>query len=174
MQTGSLYTGMAGLQAINARMQAAASNLANIQTPGYAAVQAMAEAASLPGAKYAPSAPTRWSLTPKPDTQPGPLNQTGDPLNVGAWRAMPGWRCRPAGKALTRDGRLQITSAGILTDSAGNPVLNTTGQPISVPSLTKLEIGTRRHDVRRAAAASRAGRRRSMARSIWWRRRRAR
>ena len=40
MQATSLYTGMAGLQAINARMEAIASNLANAQTPGYAAVQA--------------------------------------------------------------------------------------------------------------------------------------
>ena len=141
MNTNSLYTGMAGLQAIDARMQAASSNLANIQTPGYAAVQAMAEAAPYTGAN-APVGADAVAMTPNPDTQPGPLSQTGDPLDVGvagnAWLEVQ----TPAGNALTRDGSLQITSAGILADSSGNPVLNTAGQPISVPTLTKLEIGT--------------------------------
>ena len=45
----SLYTSMAGLQAISARMEATASNLANAQTPGYAAVQAVEEAATYEG-----------------------------------------------------------------------------------------------------------------------------
>jgi flagellar basal-body rod protein FlgF len=47
-----------------------------------------------------------------------------------------------AGPALTRDGSLALSSDGILTDSAGNPVLGATGQPISLPALAKFEIGS--------------------------------
>jgi flagellar basal-body rod protein FlgF len=46
-----------------------------------------------------------------------------------------------SGNALTRNGSLQISNAGILTDSSGDPILSTGGQPISLPSLAKLEIG---------------------------------
>jgi flagellar basal-body rod protein FlgF len=137
----SLYTSMAGLQEIDARMQATASNLANVQTPGYLAIQATYEAAPYTGAN-APTGADAVAVTPNPDTTPGSLTQTGDPLDVAvggdAWLQVQ----TPNGNAITRAGSLQISSAGLLTDSAGNPVLSTTGQPISLPTLNKLEIGT--------------------------------
>jgi len=139
--SNSLYTGMAGLQSITARMEAVASNLANAQTPGYAAVQAMTEAASYQGSN-APAGADAVALTPGPDLTQGPLTRTGDPLNIGlsgnSWLEVQ----TNSGNALTRNGTLQISADGILTDSSGDPILNTGGQPISLPSLTKLEIGT--------------------------------
>jgi flagellar basal-body rod protein FlgF len=141
MGADSLYTTMAGLQAINARMEATSSNIANVDTPGYAAIQAMTEAAPYVGAN-APGGADAVALTPGPDTQAGPLNRTGNPLDVGlagdAWLQVQ----TPNGNALTRDGTLQVTNAGILADSAGDPVLGVGGQPISVPTLAKLEIGS--------------------------------
>ncbi|MCB5945808.1 flagellar hook-basal body complex protein [Acidocella sp. KAb 2-4] len=141
MQTDSLYTGMAGLQAITTRMQAMASNLANLQTPGYAAVQTMTEASLYQGTN-APAGGDATALTPGPDLTQGPLNHTGDPMNV----ALSGDSWLQAqtsnGTALTRNGTLQISVDGILTDSAGNPILSAGGQPISLPPLTKLEIST--------------------------------
>jgi flagellar basal-body rod protein FlgF len=141
MPTDSLYTTMAGLQALTARMQAVASNLANQQTPGYAAVQAMTEAADYQGSN-APVGADAVALTPGPDLTQGALNHTGDPMNVAlggnAWLEVQ----TATGPALTRDGSLALSSAGILTDGTGNPVLGTTGQPISLPSLAKLEIGS--------------------------------
>jgi flagellar basal-body rod protein FlgF len=141
MQTDSLYTGMAGLQSITARMQAVASNLANTQTPGYAAVQAMTEAALYQGSN-APAGGDAVALTPGPNLTQGPLNRTGDPMNVAlsgdSWLQVQ----TSSGTGLTRNGTMQISSDGILTDSAGNPILNTAGQPISMPQLSKLEIGT--------------------------------
>ena len=137
----SLYTSMAGLQAINARMEATASNLANAQTPGYAAVQAVEEAATYQGAN-APAGADVVALTPGPDLTQGSLSHTGDPMNVAlggdAWLSVQ----TNAGTALTRDGSLAISNTGILTDSSGNPILGTTGQPISLPSLEKLQIGS--------------------------------
>ena len=141
MQTDSLYTGLAGLQAITARMQAVAANLANSQTPGYAAVQAMTQADFYQGSN-APAGADAVVQTPGPDLTQGPLNHTGDPMNVAlggnAWLQVQ----TASGNALTRNGTLSISAAGILTDTTGNPILGTSGQPISLPPLAKLEIGT--------------------------------
>jgi flagellar basal-body rod protein FlgF len=121
-------------------MQAVASNLANQQTPGYAAVQAMTEADNYQGSN-APAGADATALTPGPDLTQGGLSHTGDPMNVAlggdAWLEVQ----TPSGNALTRDGTLSLSSAGILTDTSGNPILGTTGQPISLPALAKLEIG---------------------------------
>lgn len=141
MQTDSLFTGMAGLQAITQRMQAVASNLANSQTPGYAAVQAMTQPDFYEGSN-APAGADAAVLNAGPDTAQGAPSHTGDPMNVAvsgdAWLQVQ----TTHGNALTRDGSLAISAAGMLTDSSGNPVISTSGQPISLPPLAKLEIGS--------------------------------
>jgi flagellar basal-body rod protein FlgF len=140
MDLSSLYTSMAGLQEVSAQLEATAANLANSQTPGYAAVQAAAIAAPYRGSNAPPGADV-VALVPGPDTSAGPLQHTGDPLDVGingdAWLQVQ----TPQGNALTRDGSLAISNAGILTDSAGNPILSAGGAPISVPNLASLSIG---------------------------------
>jgi flagellar basal-body rod protein FlgF len=140
MDPSSLYTTMAGLQDITAQIQATAANLANSQTAGYAAVQAAAVAAPYIGAN-APAGADVVAQTPGPDTSAGPLEHTGDPLDVAvhgdAWLEVQ----TANGNALTRDGSLVINNAGILSDSAGDPVLGTGGSPISVPDLASVAIG---------------------------------
>ncbi|HTQ71232.1 MAG TPA: flagellar hook-basal body complex protein [Acidocella sp.] len=140
MQMSSLYTSMSGLEDVNAQLQAVASNIANANTPGYAAMQAVAEAAPYEGAN-APPGGAVVAAVPGPDLTQGRMNQTGDTLDVGlsgdSWLTVQ----TAGGTALTRDGALSISNAGILTDSAGNPVLSTTGSPISLPQLTSLKIG---------------------------------
>jgi flagellar basal-body rod protein FlgF len=141
MSGDSLYTGMAGLQAITARMQSVASNLANAQTPGYAAVQAMTQPDFYQGGN-APAGADAAALNAGPDLTQGPPNHTGDPMNVAlsgnAWLQVQ----TADGNALTRNGSLSISAAGMLTDSTGNPIIGTSGQPISLPTLAKLEIGS--------------------------------
>jgi len=140
MQTDSLFTGMAGLQSITQRMQAVASNLANAQTPGYAAVQAMTQPDFYEGSN-APAGADAAALNAGPDLTQGAPSHTGDPMNVAlsgdAWLQVQ----TPDGNALTRNGALAISAAGMLTDASGNPVISTSGQPISLPPLAKLEIG---------------------------------
>ncbi|MBU6418125.1 MAG: flagellar hook basal-body protein [Proteobacteria bacterium] len=140
MNSDSLYTGMAGLQAISAQMQAVASNIANTQTPGYEAVQAVTDAQLYQGTN-APIGADATLETLGPDLKPGPMKETGDPMNVGiggdAWLQVQ----TANGTALTRDGSFSISAAGLLTDSAGDPILNTNGTPISLPALAKLQIG---------------------------------
>jgi len=132
---------MAGLQNVNEQMQAIASNLSNSNTPGYAAVQSATAAANYEGSN-APAGADVVAETPGPDLTQGPLSHTGDPLNVGlggdAWLTVQ----TSTGTALTRDGDLSISSAGILTDGSGNPILGASGQPISLPSLAKIQIGS--------------------------------
>jgi flagellar basal-body rod protein FlgF len=141
MSSDAYYTIMAGLQAIGARMDSLSANLANVQTTGYQAVQAMTMSAPYVGGN-APSGADVVALTPGPDTRPGPLVKTGSPLNVGlggdAWLAVQA----PQGPVLTRNGALQLSVDGLLTDSAGNPVLGTNGAPISLPELSSLTIGS--------------------------------
>lgn len=141
MYANSLYTNMAGLQAISAKMQAIASNIANAQTPGYESVQAVTQAQFYQGENAPVGADARLE-TLGPDATPGPLKETGNPLDVAvsgnAWLQVQ----TSGGVALTRDGSLAISSAGILTNSSGDPILDTNGTPISVPPLSKLEIGS--------------------------------
>lgn len=141
MQTDSLFTGMAGLQSITARMQAVASNLANAQTTGYAAVQALTQPDFYEGGN-APAGADTAAVNAGPDLTQGAPQETGDPMNVAlsgnAWLQVQ----TPNGNALTRDGSLSISAAGLLTDSAGNPILDPNGQPISLPNLQKLDIGS--------------------------------
>ncbi len=141
MSADSLYTSMAGLQAITANMQATASNLANVQTTGYSAVQTAVEAAPYTGSN-APGGADAVALTPNPDLTAGPLQHTGSAFDVAvngdAWLEVQ----TPTGNAISRNGSLQVTNAGILADNAGNPVLSTAGQPISLPQLARLEIGS--------------------------------
>jgi flagellar basal-body rod protein FlgF len=140
MGGASLYTGMAGLQAVEANMQATAANIANTQTTGYQSVQALFEASPYTGSN-APGGADVVALTPNPDTAPGGLQHTGDKLDVAvsgnAWLQVQ----TTSGPALTRAGSLQINNAGILTDSGGNPVLNASGQAISLPQLASIKIG---------------------------------
>lgn len=141
MYTNALYTNMVGLQAITAKMQAIASNIANAQTTGYESVQSVTQAQFFQGSN-APVGADAMVQTLGPDATPGPLKETGDPLDVAvsgnAWLQVQ----TPNGVALTRDGSLSISAAGMLTNPSGYPVLDTNGTPISVPPLTKLEIGS--------------------------------
>jgi flagellar basal-body rod protein FlgF len=141
MSADSLYTSMAGLQAITADMQATSANLANVQTTGYSAVQTAVEAAPYEGSN-APGGADAVALTPNPNLTAGPLQHTGSAFDVAvsgdAWLEVQ----TPTGNAISRNGSLQVTNAGILADSNGNPVLGTGGQPISLPPLARLEIGS--------------------------------
>jgi flagellar basal-body rod protein FlgF len=141
MSIDAFYTTMAGLQAVSARMDALSSNLANLQTPGYSAVQALTEAAPYEGGA-APVGADVVALAPGADTTAVALSHTSNPMNLGltgdAWLEVQ----TANGPALTRNGAVQITADGLLADSNGNPLLNVNGTPISLPQLASLSIGS--------------------------------
>lgn len=132
---------MAGFQGISEKMQSIASDLANAQTPGYESVQTIIQAQTYQG-EHAPAGADAMAETLGPSAIPGRLDATQDPLNVAvsgnAWLQVQS----PEGTVLTRNGSLDISSTGLLTNSSGYPVLDTNGMPISLPPLSKLEIGS--------------------------------
>lgn len=136
----SLYTSMAGLETTSSILDTTAQNIANVNTAGYAAAQTAAF-----GLPYAGQAPLLGAdvipLQEQVDIAAGPMQHTGDPLDLapqgGAWLVVQ----TAAGPALTRNGQLSVNSAGLLTNQTGDPVIGVGGQPISLPRLQKVEVG---------------------------------
>jgi flagellar basal-body rod protein FlgG len=101
-----------GMIAQEQRLDGIADNVANRDTPGFEAVRA---AVALGGR----------------DTRPGPLQETGQPLDVAI--EGPGYlQVRQPGGAvsLTRAGNLQVAGNGLLTTAAGEPLV----PPIRIPA----------------------------------------
>jgi flagellar basal-body rod protein FlgF len=121
MQSG-LYINVAGLTAIEKRMNTIATNVANMNTAGYRAEEVSFQAL------VTRKDDTRMSYvstgTDYVSRQTGPMTRTGNPLDVAvtgnAWIAVQG----PNGTIYTRDGRMQITSTGALQTLNGYPVLD--------------------------------------------------
>lgn len=141
MSLGGFYTSMAGLETSRERLDTAAQNLANANTDGYAAAQTAAVALPYNGQVPLPGADV-ISVGDHADRSNGPLTRTGAPLDVAVksgWLVVQG----PSGKpALTRNGHLFQNAEGILTTGTGEPVLNTEGNPISLPPLKTITISS--------------------------------
>jgi flagellar basal-body rod protein FlgF len=114
----------------------AADNLANLNTPGFRRFQNVIESVGGNGTpyQYAASAP------PAIDLSQGPMQSTGDPLNVAI--SGPAFMTvqTPNGNAYTRNGTLHVESDGTLT-AAGYPVLNPAGQTINLGKGGNVIIG---------------------------------
>jgi flagellar basal-body rod protein FlgF len=123
-----------------------AHNLANADTPGFQAARplfaehlAAARAAALPpGAR---ELHFTWDRATWRDTDPGPLRQTGNPLDVAI--AGEGYFAveTPRGERYTRAGRFTLSAEGTVVDMGGNPVLSDAGRPLQIaPGDTDLTI----------------------------------
>src|SRR4051794_36987356 len=133
-----------------ARQDSIAGDLANASTPGYKpqvlAQSSFGDALNAAGAtghaldlvgNGARIASTSIDLTQ------GPLEQTGQPLDVAL--NGPGFLAAQTknGTLYTRNGQLAVDGQGRLVTSGGNPVLSSTGRPIVVGSHSgDLAIGT--------------------------------
>ncbi len=131
-----LFLAASGAASLLDGLGTAADNLANLNTPGFRRFQNVIESVNGNGTpyQYAASAP------PAIDLAQGPMQSTGDPLNVAI--SGPGFMTvqTPNGTAYTRNGVLQVASDGTLTAS-GYPVLNQTGSPINVGQGGTVTIG---------------------------------
>lgn len=140
-----LYSAASALVAGLFRQELIAQDLANINTPGYKAAStrlsdfATMLLARLP-AGIGPATPlgrlthgvqTSAALT---DFSPGPVQATGQPLDL-AIQGEGFFRLRtPDGERFTRDGRFSLDVNGQLVNVNGYPVLGTNGQPIRLSS----------------------------------------
>jgi flagellar basal-body rod protein FlgF len=127
-------------------MDVIADNIANADTPGYKASRVLFSdwldrqdgADPPPGGNTI--AFTQDRATWREQT-PGPIQRTGNPLDLAIANA--GWFSvsTARGIRLTRDGRFGLMPDGTVADAAGDPLLDATGNPIRIgPTDTTLTI----------------------------------
>jgi flagellar basal-body rod protein FlgF len=127
-------------------MEIVAGNLANMNTPGYRAERMVfadwlvrEPAGTEPkGGRMLAFTQTRATYR---DGAEGTLTQTGNPLDLAL--SGEGWFTVQTanGTRLTRAGRFTLQNDGAITDEAGNPLLDTSGQPMKLsPADTELTV----------------------------------
>jgi flagellar basal-body rod protein FlgF len=70
------------------------------------------------------------------DTSAGPISPTGNPLDLAIQGAGYFQVQSPQGIRYTRNGTFQLNADGQIVDMSGDPVLDTSGQPITLPETT--------------------------------------
>lgn len=135
-----IYTAMSGAKHIFGRQASIAHNLANAVSTGYRSEEHRLRAVpvrseTLPTRAFAVDASVANDFTP------GPLAQTGRPLDVAVqgqgWFAL----AMPDGtEAYTRNGSLEINVNGVLQTRNGTPVQGD-GGPISIPPDNEITVG---------------------------------
>ena len=126
--------------------QLTANNLANADTPGYRAsrpifAEHLTQQGRVAGPTGAGAVGYTWDRASWRETQPGPISQTGNPLDVAISGAGFFVVETPRGERYTRAGRFAMGSDGRLVDQGGNAVLNVNSQPIAIaPNDTRIEI----------------------------------
>ena len=133
-----LYAACAALMARTDALDTIANNLANSNTGGFRARHTTFGSVL---AGYGQTLNSKLNVatnhygilgTSHLDMEPGALQPTGNPLDLGI--DGPGFLSvqTPAGVGYTRNGAIQISAKGQLVTATGDPVLGATG-PISVP-----------------------------------------
>ncbi len=126
----NIYVSLSGQLALLKRLDSVAQNIANLGTPGYRAERiSFAEVLSK-------TAEENTSFVTEGRTfisrKSGPLENTGNPLDIAvsgnAWLGI----STPAGIAYTRDGRMTMSPTGELLSTGGFPVVDAGGSPIQI------------------------------------------
>ncbi|EZP48675.1 flagellar hook-basal body complex protein [Sphingomonas sp. RIT328] len=134
----SSYVLLSHEQALRRRLDVAANNMANTNTVGFRrerpVFREFVERARQAQVRDARNTSFVLDFGAVHDTAPGPFQATGNPLDVMIQG--PGYLTvsTPAGVAYTRAGFIKIAADGRLTSSAGYPLLDDRGAPISVPT----------------------------------------
>ncbi|HVE05676.1 MAG TPA: flagellar basal-body rod protein FlgF [Paraburkholderia sp.] len=141
-----IYTAMTGATQALDQQAVVANNLANASTTGFRAQ--LANFRSVPmsfgdGSSVNDQTTRTYvlSATPGSDYTPGPIQQTGNPLDVAIQG--PGWLAvqTPDGnEAYTRGGNLHVDENGQLVTANNLPVIGN-GGPIAVPPQSEVTIG---------------------------------
>ena len=135
-----IYVSMTGAKQALLKQAVTSANLANVNTQGYKAQTNDFRALWV----YGDGMPTRTfavAATTGTDFRPGPVIQTGRPLDVAipgqGWLAVQG---ADGKEAYTRSGSLQLDAAGTLTTGTGHPVMGD-GGAIQLPAGSEISIG---------------------------------
>lgn len=135
MQTPS-YIALSRQTALWRQMDVVANNIANMNTPGFKAegmlfTQYLARSRGSEGPGSDMLAYTQDFGTVR-DVSPGPMNTTGNPLDLaingdGYFEVETDF-----GAFYTRNGRLMLDQDGMIVTSAGHPVMSTAGTPFFI------------------------------------------
>jgi len=139
-----IYTSMTGATGALLKHAAAAQNLANVGTQGYRAHQHQLRTIDVETHNLPPALPTRAfavDASTHTDFTPGPMMQTGRPLDVAvAGKSLIALAMPDGTEAYTRAGALEIGADGTLQNQRGVPVQGD-GGPISIPTGAGVQIG---------------------------------
>ena len=143
---GGMWVAAAGLQATNWAIDALANDVANTDTAGFKAV--VPDISSLaPGAEYPAGLAGGPNVQPQVlagggavplslilDNTEGPLQQTGNPLDLAI--NGPGYFAvqSAGGVRYTRAGAFTLDANRTVVDGQGQPLLDTAGKPLVVPA----------------------------------------
>lgn len=137
-----IYTAMSGASQALDQQASIANNLANASTTGFRAQLSSYRSVPLETATSGNATTRTFALTSNPGTDftPGPIDRTGNPLDIAVqgdgWIAVQ----TPNGEeAYTRAGNLHVDQSGQLVNGQGQQVLGK-GGPIAIPPGAKLEI----------------------------------
>jgi flagellar basal-body rod protein FlgF len=141
-----IYTAMTGATQSLEQQAIVANNLANTSTTGFRAQLANFRAVPMnfgDGSTSDPSTTRTYVLssTPGADFSPGPVERTGNPLDVAVQGA--GWlsvQAPDGSEAYTRAGNLHVDENGQLVTANNLPVVGN-GGPISVPQNAEITFG---------------------------------
>ena len=135
-----IYTAMSGAKHSLEQQTTVAHNLANVSTTAFKAQLSAYRAVPIVG----PNSSTRTFVVGSTigiDMSPGPLQQTGRPLDIyvngSGWIAV---RAADQTEAYTRDGGLQLSANGVLQTHSGLDVIGE-GGTIVVPPNNTVAIG---------------------------------
>lgn len=135
-----LYAAYTGLLARTQALDVAANNLANTGTNGFRAGRQsfgsmIADAVGADASQVGHAANQFGMLGANrvSDSQ-GLMTSTGNPLDLALEGSGYFTVQTSNGMRYTRDGSFRVSDAGVLTTSAGDPVLNTAGAPMMLPS----------------------------------------
>jgi len=128
-----------GMLAEQVRQDQLSNDLANATTPGYKPDESPQRSfgevliANTEGGRPVGSVDLGVSLGKTyTDMTPGSIQETGEPLDFAIQGSGFFGVSTPQGVRYTRDGQFTASAAGVLTDSAGNPVLGQGGTPVKV------------------------------------------
>lgn len=139
-----IYTAMTGASQALEQQSVVANNLANASTSGFKAQLAAFRQVPMSFENQSADGTTRTfvlSSTPNADYTPGPITQTGNPLDVAVQG--PGWlavQTADGNEAYTRAGNLHVDANGQLVTATNQPVLGNSG-PLSIPPGAEVSIG---------------------------------
>ena len=135
-----------GLVARERAIEVTATNLANLNTPGFQAsrvkfadwLSPQPQGAALPGEPRIAYAQDRATWR---ETQAGPVTHTANPFDLALQGEGYFTVATAKGPRLTRDGRFGPLPDGTIGDSAGNRLLDVNGRPIPLtPTDTRITI----------------------------------